>query len=252
MSDDWDFWVCQIDDKPVSIFVDLGIDPTVPISGYRKLGCVRLQMNEPRQDGLSSAEELSNLVEIEDLLCARICADRACVFVGRSTSQTRRVFYFYHNEAIDFTAAVSREMGGFPDYRFHVEIRDDPQWTLYRELLYPPLDDLQRILNRRVCDQLRKNRDELLRPRVIDHCAYFSKTSAREEFIKHVLEAGFELRIDDLWNDPHGRFRVEFSRSDIPNQIDAVTIPLFHKIQELSGEYDGWGCEVVGGEDSSV
>jgi hypothetical protein len=142
-------------------------------------------------------------------------------------------------------------MGGFPDYRFHVEIKDDPQWTLYRELLYPPLDDLQRILNRRVCDQLQKNGDELLKPRVIDHCAYFCETSAQEEFIEYIQEEGFELRVDNFWSGAHGRCRVEFSRPDIPKQIDAVTIPLFHKVQELSGEYDGWGCKVVRDEDSS-
>lgn len=32
MSEEWDFYFCQVDDKPASIFVDLGIREQVPIA----------------------------------------------------------------------------------------------------------------------------------------------------------------------------------------------------------------------------
>jgi hypothetical protein len=33
MSDEWDFYFCQVEDHPASIFVDLGVRQDVPIAG---------------------------------------------------------------------------------------------------------------------------------------------------------------------------------------------------------------------------
>ena len=41
-----------------------------------------------------------------------------------------------------------------------------------------------------------------------------------------------------------GQFSVEFSRVDQAARIDEIVIPLFRKVAELGGIYDGWGCSV--------
>jgi hypothetical protein len=61
MSNDWDFYSCRVDDKPASIFVDLGIRRDVPLSGRPYMAFVRLFMRAPRPDGLSSQEEFEDL-----------------------------------------------------------------------------------------------------------------------------------------------------------------------------------------------
>ena len=48
MSNDWDFYSCRVDDKPASIFVDLGIRRDVPLSGRPYMAFVRLFMRAPR------------------------------------------------------------------------------------------------------------------------------------------------------------------------------------------------------------
>lgn len=48
ITDDWDFYFLQVDDKPASIY-DFAPNPKLPYMAY-----IRLHMREPRTDGLSS------------------------------------------------------------------------------------------------------------------------------------------------------------------------------------------------------
>jgi len=240
MSDDWDFWFCQLEEKPLFIFVDLGIHPEAPIENYAHLGFVRLQMHQPRPDGLPSKEEYPTLVQIEESLRAQVCADTLSLFIGIGSSQGCRIFYFYAREPVRFSSSVALAMKNFPDYRFTIEIQDDPVWEIYRSFLYPPPEELERIGNRRVCDRLRENGDDLTMARAIDHFAYFSDTIAMREFVQYLRNEGFNILSESLSSD--GKLRVEFSRSDVPQQIDDVTLKLFREVSALSGQYDGWGC----------
>ena len=61
MSDDWDFYFCSVDNKPASIFVDLGIAKEAPMAEYSVMAYVRTHMQAPRDDGLSSQVEFETL-----------------------------------------------------------------------------------------------------------------------------------------------------------------------------------------------
>jgi uncharacterized protein (TIGR01619 family) len=240
MSDDWDFWFCELEEKSLFVFVDLGIHSEAPIETYAHLAFVRLQMHQPRSDGLPSKEEYPTLVQIEESLRAQVCADSLSLFIGIGSSQGRRIFYFYTREPARFSSLIALAMKNFPDYRFRSEIKDDPFWQIYRSFLYPPPEELERIGNRRVCDRLKENGDDLTTPRAIDHCAYFSDTIAMSEFVQYLRREGFKILSESLIS--NGKLRVEFSRSDVPQQIDDVTLTLFREVSAMSGEYDGWGC----------
>jgi hypothetical protein len=240
MSDDWDFWFTRLDEHAISIFVDLGIKSDVPIRGYAQLGFVRLQLQKPRPDGLSSSEEYPNLIQVEDALSASLCVDAKRLYVGRTTSLSGRVFYYYLQEPSDFASAVATAMSEFPDYQFKTGVQEDASWEFYRGFLYPPAEDLGRIGNRRVCSHLEEQGDDLAKPRKIDHFAYFSDSASKEAFLQYLLAEGFDVESDS--EDSRGQFAVAFSRSDVPQQIDEVTLPLFRQVNELGGEYDGWGC----------
>ena len=116
MESDWTFWFCEVDGFPTSNFVDLGFGREAPVSGYSLLGHVRLQVTNPKENGLSSSEEYQTLCDIEDAL-ARICADPNYLLVGRSTSRSRRVFYFYIQSETGFTDAARAVMADFPAMR---------------------------------------------------------------------------------------------------------------------------------------
>ena len=57
MSDEWDHYLCRVDGEAASIFLDMGIGKSAPIPGFNETAYLRLWMNNPRPDGLSSQEE---------------------------------------------------------------------------------------------------------------------------------------------------------------------------------------------------
>jgi hypothetical protein len=245
MSDEWDFYALRVDDLPATIFVDLGIRREAPIRSHPHMGYVRVSMARPRQDGLSSQDEYGDLIAIEDNAIRQIEKDAAAIFVGRNTSAGNRDFYFYLADPKRFEEAAASAMQRFSSYRYTTGTRDDPEWQSYFKFLYPSGPDYQRILNRRVCDQLEKRGDNPHLARQIDHMIYAPNAAAQNAFVGLILAGGFNVIHASTAPDEDGRYGVEFSRADRPADIDDVVIPLFKSITEMGGEYDGWGCVVA-------
>ena len=68
MSEVWDCYFCNVNDKLASIRVDLGIRSTIPDPDRPWLLWVWVYFKQPRPNGLSSEEEFEKLVSLEDSL----------------------------------------------------------------------------------------------------------------------------------------------------------------------------------------
>jgi uncharacterized protein (TIGR01619 family) len=242
MSDDWDFYALLVDSQPASVCLNLGLAQNAPIEGQPYMAYVRVEMLRPRPDGLSSSEELEDLAAVEDTLTEALAGSASSTYAGRNTSSGKRDFYFYTSDPAAFTRSVQTAMAGHSDYRFEVGDRLDRNWEIYFDFLYPSPDDLQRILNRRVVDNLAAHGDNPSEPRQVDHFAYLPDTAAAASLRDHLHKQGFSV---DEPRIASGTVAVSFKRTDRPEDIDDVVIPIARRIQELGGEYDGWGCEVV-------
>ena len=246
MSKDWDFYMCEVAGKVASIFLDLGIAEEAPVARLPVLAWVKLRMNSPRADGLSSQEEFDVLKTVEDALEAHLVS-RSTAYVGRITADGCRDFQFYTAVASGWTERVADVLAAFPDYQFTCGTRADSEWAAYFDILSPSDEDRERIQNRRTCDALRKQGDRLEAPRPIEHWAYFRKSKAREAFAAKAIELGYaidELIDPEEKGEPYG---VKLSAVGIPSlrDIDALTLPLFRAARECNGEYDGWETQVV-------
>jgi uncharacterized protein (TIGR01619 family) len=251
LSDNWDFYLCRVDDQPASIYVDLGIKEEAPLAGYPVMAYVQLNMRAARDDGLSSRAEFDALIAIEEHIVPQLCSGAEAVFVGRNTSNGCRDFYFYRESVNGWAERVAAAMAAFPDYRYESGSRSDPDWQTYFDFLFPNDYSLQSILNRRVCDALRREGDHLSEPREIDHWAYFTAKEVRNEFIAEAERLGFKVRTD--LDDESGRYGAQVFRSDIPGYetIDDLTWPLYEAARKLGGEYDGWETFVMKGDGDS-
>jgi hypothetical protein len=247
VSDDWDFYLCRVDDEPASIFLDLGIATDAPRPDRPIMAHVRLYLREPRPDGLSSNTEFGTLSRLEDHLTRAVTAGDAAVYVGRNTSGGCRDFYFYVAEDGDWGEQVGVALAAFPAYRYETGSRPDPDWSIYFEFLHPSAEDMQRIRNRRVCDALRSNGDALTEPRAIDHWAFFPDEASRERFVQTIGGLGFLVREMESQADSEGSFVVQVFRDDVPalESIDDVTLPLHRAAVEHGGYYDGWETQVI-------
>lgn len=248
MSEHWDFFFANVNNKLASLFVDLGIRRSVPDIERPWLLWVWVYFNNPRDDGLHSAQEAGTLSQIEDSLNESVSGAVDGVLVGRITTDGRREFYFYAPSFAGFEDGVARGMKGFSDYRWDSGSKHDPEWEQYLGLLYPSPHDWQCIKNRYVIEQLRKAGDPLEKERLVFHWAYFPDESSRKQFVAAIRERGYEVtkqgRVDDP-DRPHP-FGVSFERVDRVDwdSINQVTIELFDLAESVGGDYDGWETSV--------
>lgn len=235
----WNFYALRVDDNPASNCVDLGVAASAPISGYDTLSYISVEMNDPREDGLSSSGEMEALGAMEDNLLALVRGSSNLIYVGRSTHNGMRDFYLYTKEDVVETVA-KRLIEAFPSYRMAFGSRPDPDWGVYWRFLYPSPDDFQRMGNREVVDQLLAHGDDPNLKRDIDHFALFDTTGDVDGFVKSlqgtaVGDVSVETNADEVTT-------VAFKTHDCLTDIDEVTIALSSAAATYHGNYDGWGC----------
>jgi regulator of RNase E activity RraB len=251
MPDAWDFYFARVNGALASLFVDLGIRRSVPDPQKPWLLWAWVYFRQPREDGLSSAEEAPRLFQIEDALTKSVEGTTQARLVGRITTAGRREFYFYGARTDGFQEAVVNVLKGFPDYRFDLGNKRDPAWSQYLEVLYPTPRAYQQIQNRRVIEALEKQGDPLTAPRPVSHWAYFPSAEKRAEFGSRVVPKGFKITNEQGSDDPEAKYPygVTLERTDRVDRdsIDDITLDLLALAQELGGEYDGWETTVEKG-----
>lgn len=242
MSDQWDFYQSLVDHEPASIFVNIGIAKDAPLAQFPTLAYLRVRMQKPRSDGLSSQDEYEALIALEDDISKAVEHDGQSTYVGRNTSSGNRDFYFYVRDS-SVESAMQQAMANWPGYEFEIGTREDAEWSVYWRFLYPSEEDFQRISNRSVVDQLLKHGDHIEEPRKIDHLARFKTLHDRDGFLLYLRANGYDI---SQTNDAsEAQLDVTFDRIGRPSQIDEVTIDLYRAALKHNGEYDGWGCSIV-------
>lgn len=254
MSDMWDFYFARVNGEVASLFVDLGIDASAPMPDRPHLLWVWVQLQAPRSDGLSSSDEAPALYAIEAALNQTLAESHQAEPVGRITTAGRREFYFYAAHAEDLAAAVAQALHAHGGYHADTGNKHDPDWKLYRDVLYPTPEDQQRIHNRNVIEKLQAEGDPLTQPRLVSHWAYFKTATERTQFVQRAQQAGFRL-VDEYQRDaseaksdyPWGVSLERMDRVDWA-AINEVTLDLFHWAQAVNGDYDGWESSVELGQ----
>jgi len=247
LTENWQPFLCNVNDKLASILLNLALASDAPIPEKPWLLWVWVYMNAPRPDGLSDGAEAPTLYKIEDALTPRILERCKGMHVGRITTQGRREFYFYAQTNDGFREAVSAAMAEFREYRFDFGDQEDRLWDQYLKVLYPSEDELQRISNRDVLAALEKNGNVASLPRPVQHWIFFPSDDTRDLFKVAAESAGFE--IDSVYEveNKESRFAIcvqKIQAVDSP-AIDTTVLKLFHLAREHRGEYDGWETQVV-------
>jgi hypothetical protein len=76
MSDNWKPYLCNVNEKLASIFVNPGLRGEAPILSKPWLLRTWVYFQTPRADGLSDSKEAPTFYKIEDAL--DLCVSRAC------------------------------------------------------------------------------------------------------------------------------------------------------------------------------
>lgn len=247
MPENWEVYLCQIEDKLASIVLDLGLHEVAPLPGLEHLVWLRVALLDAREDGLTTPDEAERLGEIEDALTQVVEeADGAIVYTGRTTCDGSRDFFLYASDATSAEARLSAMMVPFSSYEFETGTQHEPEWTAYFTFLYPSPRDLQVINNEQLGRLLRENGDDPTIAREVGHWAFFETPEGRAQFLAEVLTQGFTAE-DQSDDGPNPRpYKLAFARNDTVDRdtINDVTLNLFDLAITCGGEYDGWETSV--------
>jgi uncharacterized protein (TIGR01619 family) len=244
----WDAYQMEINKKPVSIIVDLGLVLRAPLKERPFAIIVRASLKNPDYNGLPVDPEIQMLDKLEDSLVYYLDKSSGGVYAGRFTQRGLREFYFYALDTVNYLAGVAAAFQNFNGYKWLTIAKEDKTWRNYFDVLYPPPAELERIQNRRVVDQLRSKGDLLKESRKIDHFIFFKTKVGREEFLRGLKENGF--KIEEMPDEPGAGetpYKLHLSRVDRPDyvNIDKVTLYLWDLARKYNGRYDGWETYVV-------
>jgi uncharacterized protein (TIGR01619 family) len=246
MTDNWKPYLCNVNGKLASVLVNLGLRDSVPIASKSWLLWVWVYFQLPRDDGLSDGKEAPTLYKIEDALTP--CLSRAChaMLCGRITTEGRREFYFYGENANGFRKAVREVLAGFEGYKFDLGEQIDSSWAQYLNVLYPSPEDLERIANMDLLDVLVKKGDILTVPREVQHWMTFPSEQSRVLFRKAAAEAGYGIA-RETDRDGEFPFGISVTRTQSIEQklIDQTVIELLGLCRSFNGDYEGWETPVV-------
>jgi len=245
MSYDWDFYFAQIEQQPASILVDIGLREAAPDMRREHLYWILVRLNDPSPEGMTTARESVLMGYIEDELAEK-CGKIGAQFVGRVTTAGRREFYYYAPSSAPFAHTAVTAMCRFPSYTFELGDQDDPNWSHYRDFLYPDPEAQQTIENRKVIMTLQSNGDDLTQPRAIRHFIHFRDAGCRTQFVDLAHSLGYSTECSYFPNRGQS-FGLILQRieSAQPVDIDSTTLALYRHAIEFDGDYDGWESPVV-------
>lgn len=258
MTGAWERYSTSVDERPAVILVDLGLAERAPIPALPALCLLSLTVRESDGNGLPGPEEGTAIGELEDALDAFV-ADafgKAAAYAGRCATNGRCDLFFYLQRGEGWSAALERFMAGTSPggctegYEWESGVHDDPDWSVYRDFLFPQEREVLAIQNERARRALAEKGDDLARSRFVDHWAEFVSDEAARAFAQAVRALGFtpapaEPALPDSGEECAACLQVRFSRPDAPNALDPLVVSLADLAREHGGAYKGWACPVA-------
>jgi hypothetical protein len=121
----WNSYLCNVNDKLASIFLNLDLRESAPDATRPWLLWIWVYFQHPRPDGLASREEFETLSALEDKLTVAVEQGCGATMGGRITTDGRREFYFYASEPQHFEEEVRKSLALFEGYEFDSDKQED-------------------------------------------------------------------------------------------------------------------------------
>jgi uncharacterized protein (TIGR01619 family) len=135
-------------------------------------------------------------------------------------------------------------MSKYPTYEFEFGTKDDKEWDVYLNFLYPLPSQYQMITNDRVIRSLEQQGDNLTKERMVDHCIYFEDKSDMKNYISEIEKENF--KVIDSYKNEEKVYVLNVGRIDKVdyNSVNDYVLYLWELAGKHNGDYDGWGCTV--------
>jgi uncharacterized protein (TIGR01619 family) len=254
LAEEWDSYLCRVNDKAASIFVNLALKDIAPDLSRPTLLIVWLYLQYPNaENGLSTQQEFDALCGIEDTLLPQVTKTFSAIYAGRITNDGRREFYFYSNAGDDFEKVVTKALADYKQYKFDAWAVANAEWAQYLNVLFPSAVNLRWMGDRKVVDQLELHGDSLITPREIEHWAYFSSEQDRAAFAASVTSCGFNIQNEHHSESSRNEFGLMFTKLQEAKLTSVYETTSFLEVEaeKYKGVYDGWGSPIIAKKNKS-
>lgn len=253
ISEQWDFYFCNVDDKQASIFVDLGIHDKAPKPHLPIMGYIKLYLKDPRDNGWPGGEELDFLNKIEDEIEKRQAPNKI-LYVGRITCNGYREFFFYIDDDTKIEEIARVVFARFPECKYETGSRQDSNWSVYFDFLYPSPKAYQVMSNRWVIDRLERNGDDPNIIREVRHWVYFKSKEHRATYLDIVKNRGFRIDSTRTVRGKERPYEAIISKEQKTHwdRINDTTLLLFDLAVKFEAEYDGWETQGKRGKELAI
>jgi hypothetical protein len=247
MQEIWENYMKPVDGRPSAVAFNAEAADALPNDTLGFVGFIKLRLRSATEEGFVAESEADMVKEIEDRLEMEALRYRVGKYIGRIVTGGEVHFIYYLKYDFEWPDVAAVTMAAFPDYTYEYGSRPDPEWEVYRKLLFPTDREWQLIQNHHTCDRLKAAGDNLRIRRAIEHRAFFAKHEGRERFVEHISAEGFKVQADDSPEEVSPPFGIRFYRMDAPYyyDIDAVTLQIIAWAEAFEGQYDGWETSLV-------
>ncbi|MEE9391723.1 MAG: DUF695 domain-containing protein [Planctomycetota bacterium] len=249
MRPNFDYYMARLDDWPFEVGVDLSVREAVPIDGLQFRLHVRLGLNNPSDDGLSTKEEDALLALIEDeMLHTLDSADYR--FVAAVTHRKARTLVFYSRHSQMEGEAIHKVLTDAKTHNAKVISEEDPEWTEYTDVLYPNEEMLHQIMDRKVLKEFDRRGDDPASIHAIEPC-FVNLCEEGVEICRSGLEAEGFVVTDVSETSRNGTGAKEFSlKARVKSPLGLAILDDFRHswlsiAKKAKGSYRGWSSELV-------
>ncbi|MBD7963870.1 DUF695 domain-containing protein [Fictibacillus norfolkensis] len=249
MSDNWNFYIDELDGNLASFVVDLDVTEEINIKKYNWLFTVKLTIKSPTELGFPEEIEDELLGELEYDVMEKLYVEDI-IQVGRLTTNGTREFFYYAKKEKQIKIIDKQALAIFDNNKYETEIssiEEEEPWSFYYDFLYPNEYHLQQMNNRDLVELLEQENDDLEHPREIQHWIEFQTLKDLKAFEQDIIKEGFKTQDFEQEKNEEGTFSITIIREDGVDyeMIDAVTYLIIETAQKYHGEYDGWESPVV-------
>jgi len=244
----WNQYFSTIDQQVASFNVNLDAGNESQRQSLPQLCLLTITLLQPEETGLSAPKEDRDLFRIESMLENETEEHLYGIYVGRSTIDGKRTFACYIPTGIPAELILNGLMANFEAYDYELDLQPDEEWSYFEDFLYPEGENLQRIVNRKVLEELRESGEDLNQLFSLEHEIHFANLDGMLDCKNELAELGFEIinAFSGEYAENEMPYRLYFTRDEnlADSDFDDRIIAILHKAETYGGTYIGWETEV--------
>jgi uncharacterized protein (TIGR01619 family) len=241
--DDWNGYHKETEDESCMVFLNLGLMQRLPVKD--KTAVLEIQFcihpdERPEEVFLLKMDQA--LAETASRIQEHMANRYGGIYAGRIISNARKCFYFYVSEEDSDLLSKDTVLKQPGPFECELKVRADPEWTVYRDKLYPDAREMQLLINHRMVDQLVEQGEPGNVLRRIDHWIYFKEEAQRAAFLEEIVTFDFQVEETPSAQVDEYHYGAQIWRQEriTYDAVDYVVMFLTDHAARYQGKYDGW------------